>query len=160
MRPHHALLAGLAVLLAATIVLQREGERDPVVAAVRPAAGEVPRTAPGPPPAELPPLDAFAAITERPLFHQSRRPPEPPPRTVATRPAAPPPPPPTLVGYELIGVVMRTGDRVALVRTPAEPRVEVRRGDSLGTWTVTDIDRWGIRLESGEQFGNLLIDQE
>lgn len=109
----------------------------PPVPAVRPLAAPT-ANAPEPTLAPLPPLAAFAAIVERPLFSPSRR---------------PPPGATGLLGasiesrYRLIGIVATGWEKKAFVAEGAR-HFEIAEGDTLDGWTVSEIGRDRVRFTS------------
>lgn len=85
------------------------------------------------------PLELFAQTRERPLFSPSRRPPPPPPVAVRREPD-PPPPPPEPPSVMLVGVISDEQGARALVRpNPMDKVREVKIGDEIGGWKVTEI---------------------
>jgi hypothetical protein len=90
-----------------------------------------------------PPSSAFGAINDRPIFSQSRH-------SVAPAPvgaAAAPPPPPTVA---LIGVIIDSQSRLALVKIPSSPlETSVAVGGSVGGWQVSEIAPDKIVLHLG-----------
>lgn len=117
-----------------------------------PASIAGPRLAELPQLEEMPALETFAGVVERPLFDQTRRPPPPEPveeQVAAAEPARVLEPPPAL---RLAGVVIVGGDRVAVVQGPgAQPVRRLQAGVEVEGWTVDDIQPRAIRLRQGER---------
>jgi len=87
------------------------------------------------------------AIAEYPLFYPSRK------RWV---PPAPPEAPPVvqeptpLTGYAVVGVIISSDSRSALVRPPGASKVLTRgEGQELGGWTLKEITRDRLRFAAG-----------
>ena len=90
----------------------------------------------------LPPLEALGESLSRPLFRASRRAPEPEP--VATEPIKAEP-----LDYDLVGISLFDGRRVALVRKRRGGRVlRVTEGGKLDQWRVTAIDSKRLEVRS------------
>ncbi|WLA54317.1 hypothetical protein [Bradyrhizobium diazoefficiens] len=100
------------------------------------------------------PLSALTATQERPIFSASRRP---PPRAVAASPVeetqAPPPPkpveaPPLL----LVGAVVGEGDAIAILVNRIDQKVvRLRQGESLGGWSLTEVQPREVTLKQGDR---------
>ncbi|MBR0709317.1 hypothetical protein [Bradyrhizobium liaoningense] len=101
------------------------------------------------------PLSALTATEERPIFSASRRP---PPRAVAGAPveevqAAPPPkaveaPPPLL----LVGAVVGEGDAIAILVNRLDQKVvRLRQGESLGGWSLTEVQPREVTFKQGDR---------
>jgi hypothetical protein len=89
----------------------------------------------------LPPLEDFAAVAERPLFHATRRPVAEEVPVVAA--AAP-------VNLFLYGVVIEDARRIAHLQAPPEGRVRALRvGDSIDGWKVAEIHTNRVVLREG-----------
>ena len=84
---------------------------------------------------DQPPLSAYAAITERPLFNEGRKR-DVAPVTVTSAGALP-----ALTSYRLAGVVLSSGTRLALIeRIAAKQIVTVKPGDMLDGRHVDDVE--------------------
>ena len=93
--------------------------------------------------AHLPPLSHYELIVARPLFNAGRRTDPPPP------PPAPPKPPPlpAIESYRLVGLVLSSSLRLALVsRAQGGDIVRLHPGDNLDGWTVEAVDVSGVQL--------------
>ena len=101
------------------------------------------------------PLSALTATQERPIFSAMRRP---PPRAVAASPAeevnvpAPPrlleAPPPLL----LLGAVVGEGEAIAIfVNRTDQKVVRLRQGESLGGWSLTEVQPREVTLKQGDR---------
>lgn len=97
----------------------------------------------------MPEKTTFAAIIERPLFSPSRR-----PRSEET-PIAPTP----ILDFSLLGVVISTGEPLALVKPGAggEP-VRVKEGEGISGWTVSRIESDRILVRHGGMERELRLD--
>ncbi|MBR1174261.1 hypothetical protein JQ617_09870 [Bradyrhizobium sp. KB893862 SZCCT0404] len=101
------------------------------------------------------PLSALTATQERPIFSASRRP---PPRAVAASPVeevqAPPPkqveaPPPPLL---LVGAVIGEGDAIAILVDRFDQKVvRLRQGESLGGWSLTEVQPREVTFKQGDR---------
>lgn len=99
-------------------------------------------------------LDAFAVITERPLFMVSRRPPEaeaPEATPVATRTIRPP-------DVSLIGTVSVGESHRALIEMGRTPPELYRIGQTVSGWRITGIGEDRIELGFGEHRHTVAID--
>jgi hypothetical protein len=83
-------------------------------------------------------LDRLTATRNRPLFSPNRRPALPPPPQVERTPEPPaPPPPPSVI---LFGIVIDEEGARAIVRSEAEKIDRVKIGNTIGEWTVSQIE--------------------
>ncbi|MGD9508252.1 MAG: hypothetical protein AB7I59_06800 [Geminicoccaceae bacterium] len=155
--PATKLLVAAALLLVPYLFWTRSDEPPPAVAAsvARPTQDDPAAPSEEPPaPFVLPPLEAFTAVVERPLFSPTRRMPIPPPETdepVAEAPAAEPsgPAEPEL---RFFGTVTQDGTAAALVTFPATSEVaRLRPGDMVGDWRVTSVERDRLELALGDE---------
>ena len=110
--------------------------------------------APGRTPAAIadpaqPPLATYSQSLKRPLFFEGRRLPSPQPKQVkaeapAPPPPAPPPPPPKPAmlpdKIKLLGLVMQSEDRKALIEVPPQPADWFKVGDRIAEWTISAIE--------------------
>ncbi len=98
----------------------------------------------------------FDGMREKPLFAPDRRPPvvfEPPPPEpmVEVPPPEPPPPPPAASApdWELVGLVRSDRVNSAMFRGSGDPpEFSLRKGESRDGWTLTDIGRFDVTLDS------------
>jgi hypothetical protein len=101
------------------------------------------------PPAEvltvtLPPLEDLTETIERPMFSQSRRPAE-----TATDPLGPAVT--TDLDFELVGIVIWQGQRIALVRSSAESRIiRVEVGGNVAGWVAVGIEPESVLFRNGK----------
>ncbi|WP_441237385.1 hypothetical protein [Bradyrhizobium sp. 930_D9_N1_4] len=101
------------------------------------------------------PLSALTVTQERPIFSAMRRP---PPRAVAASPVeevnapAPPKPveaPPPLL---LVGAVVGEGEAIAIfVNRNDQKIVRMRQGESLGGWSLTEVQPREVTLKQGDR---------
>ena len=100
--------------------------------AASPAAGDDVAPLPEAASFEMPPLEAFSIVAERPLFSPTRRPPEGEVAAAAPR---------QMLDLTLIGVVLTAEERLAIV-TPAGQGNAVRLGvgDSIQGWTLVAVE--------------------
>ena len=178
-------IAILGAAIAVPYLLWTSPESDPVAVARPPAraaedAGTGPAGTAAAAPAEaarrraLPPLQAFAAVVERPLFAPTRRfvrpvdPQAPEPEAAAEVEEAPPEPEaagPERPDLRFFGTVRQGGKMAALVT--GESGVErLRVGDTVGDWQVTEVtgDRLVLAHEDEklayERFGKAAANAE
>lgn len=100
----------------------------------------------------------FTALRQRPLFAPDRS--VPPPiapveaAPVVEAPPPPPPPPPpaaTAPDWELVGLVRSDRINSAMFRSRGTPpEFSLRQGESRDGWTLTDIGRSEVTLDSGQ----------
>jgi hypothetical protein len=131
--PQDALLgAAIVVLLAVAVwpwarwALHEPDRRPEVAAAAAPAASA------------LPPLEAFRDIAARPLFVPSRRP------SATASPVAP-------QGLRLEGVLVVGAEKRAIIKQADGHTAHVREGETIGEWTVRQIERERVLLVSGDR---------
>lgn len=141
-------LAGLSVAAVGLALLGSRFYQTPI-------ALDAPATTPAPerrapPPSAIPAAPALATFSQsltRPLFFEGRRLPTPPPKQVkveAPKPPPPPPPPPKPAvlpdKIKLLGVVLKAGDRQALIEVPPQPATWFSAGDRIAEWTISTIE--------------------
>jgi hypothetical protein len=116
--------------------------------------------APGRTPAAIadpaqPPLATYSQSLARPLFFEGRRLPSPQPKQVkaeapAPPPPGPPPPPPKPAmlpdKIKLLGLVMQSEDRKALIEVPPQPADWFKVGDRIAEWTISAIEENRVLL--------------
>ena len=127
------------------------GAMRPIARPAQPVSKPVPRGNP----LWSVPLSALTATQERPIFSASRRP---PPRAVAASPVeevqAPPPkqveaPPPPLL---LVGAVIGEGDAIAILVNRFDQKiVRLRQGESLGGWSLTEVQPREVTFKQGDR---------
>ncbi|GGF36513.1 hypothetical protein GCM10011611_48740 [Aliidongia dinghuensis] len=136
--------AAACVLLAAVIGAEWQTfGREP--ASPEPSRTTSPSAAPAPPSAatSLGPLEAYAAVTQRPLFSQSRRPPASGDAALSA----------VEQHFKLTGILTSGPERIALVRPENDRKLlRVHEGETLGGWTVRSIasDRLVLTGSEGE----------
>jgi hypothetical protein len=134
--------------LAVTLALLAEVAGVPEGAPRLSDAAPPPRAANAAP--ALKPVEAYAAIADRPLFQPSRRPAVPPPpkpapavaQAAPVAPAPPPPPPappPVLAPMTLLAVVISAGKREAVLGLSGGKSSTLAEGDSLDGWTLVRV---------------------
>jgi hypothetical protein len=90
----------------------------------------------------LPPLESFSAITDRPLFTQSRRPPAIQASTASVGAAA---------SFVLAGIIISHESREVLIIHGKPPIMShLQQGQAIEGWTVTAIDQDRVILGGGE----------
>ncbi len=100
------------------------------------------------------PLGNYAAIVWRPLFNNDRRRDAPPPPPAPPKPPAPP----TANNYQLVGIILSSNLRMALVERRADAQVaHLHIGDMLDGWTVKTIDASGVQLDGPSSTTELTI---
>lgn len=133
------------LLLSAAIIVEWWG-----LGAAPGAAAPVERPAAAPPAAAqspvtpLGPLETYAAVTERPLFNQSRRPP-----SIADGIAQP-----SVQGsLSVAGIVISGRERIAFIRQGNDRKLtRMQEGQAIGDWTIRSIstDRVTLAGRGGE----------
>lgn len=99
--------------------------------------------------ADLPPLESYHDLLQRPPFTPSRRPSAAP--SVARLAAA---------SLRLTGLVAQSGKTIALVRADEQKQeTRIGLGASLNGWQVTEIDGHGIELLAGRQHLRIRLKQ-
>ena len=121
-----AILLGLAVWPWARWAA-RTPDRLGAIAATQPAL-----------PAPLPPLDAFREIADRPLFTPDRRPP------ARARPVV-------SQDLRLEGVVVIGTQKRAIIKQADGRTARVGEGETVGDWTVRQIERDRVVLVAGDR---------
>jgi len=93
---------------------------------------------------QLPPVNAFSDIVERPLFVETRRPPAPEADvSVSNKEPAP--------QWNLVGTALTEGDRAALLFDARNRKFLVMRtGTRQAGWELADIQADGVVLEKGK----------
>ena len=87
----------------------------------------------------LPPRESVRAFVERPLFEKTRR--------TAGEASAPKENAVEIADVTLIGVVIASDERIAILRT-REGAVRVRTGDAVGDWRVVEITQNSVLLRN------------
>lgn len=151
-----AVLGGYVAVEGLGLLPSGSGGDEATVGTVAPRAAEV----------KLNPLEgldpeAFTAIVDQPLFNPSRQPrpaEPPPPPPVVEQPvtAQPPPPPPAPQGpgpdeYKLLGVSVGPDGPIAALRIAASGEVVyLRKGESVGSWSVVDVGERSVAIGTPE----------
>jgi hypothetical protein len=137
-------VSALSVILAAVVAEELyapatgQEVRNPPSRTAPPQA----RTDPSTTSYKLPPLQSFSAITDRPLFSQSRRPPAAQPSTTSIGSAS---------SFVLAGVIITHGSREVMIQHGKPPTIaHLQQGQTIEGWTVTAIDEDRVLLDSGE----------
>lgn len=150
-----AALAILCVVLAA--VTAAPWLFDPAADPTADAGGrDSQEAAPTPMPRlELPPIERFAALVERPIFTATRR-------SAPRRPGAAP-----ISGagtnlvlgrYRLAGIVVAPTRRLVLLRRPGDSKtIRVLEGETIDGWTLTQVSKTALILESGNRREEFLV---
>jgi hypothetical protein len=110
---------------------------------------------------QVPQVAELRQTVNRPLFDERRRPPE----VRAPRLAvAPPPTSPvpsiadsTVEGYRLIGVFTDGDTRKALIQIPGGKLLWTARGDVVGAWTLSIIEKERVELLTNGRTGELKL---
>jgi len=125
------------------------GGLRPAAALALPEAPALPAAqgGPAPLPAFRPPAaEASAVIVERPLFFPSRQPAEPEPVAAAAEPPAEPP------DMALIGTIVTTSGRRAIVQSPPGGAAQVlSEGQEIDGWTIAAIETERVLLRRGDE---------
>ena len=141
-------LACLALGAVVALLWVEDVSLAPEVTAAAPSLPELPEREPVA--FEAPAPDAFAVIGERPLFSPSRRPFVAPAAVEA--PTAPVEAPSEPLLAELVGVVLTTKQRAAMVQeegASAPRRVAV--GQSVAGWRVVEVERSRAVFQRGDE---------
>jgi hypothetical protein len=104
------------------------------------------------------PIEAYAAIGERPLFQPSRRPAPPPPppepvgaaTPVPAAPVQPPAPPPVLAPMILRAVILSNQKREAVLGQPNGTVSTLAEGDMVDGWTLIRVLPDGVVFRRDE----------
>ena len=92
------------------------------------------------------PLDAYRAVTAKPLFYPDRRLPE-----TIDSPGAPAAES-DAADFDLVAVILTPDGREAWVRTdPKRPLRRLRRGDRIQGWTVRAVAPQALEIERGAE---------
>ena len=150
-----AFAALVAISLLCAAMLYRE-LTEPAPAPSKAAAGQATVTAPVAPPAgapasfAMPPLQAYAEVTARPLFSPGRRPP-----SVSQQVAGP------ASSLALVGVVISRDGRIALIRQGKAPAAaRVQEGQLVDGWTVKSIAADRVVVRSGATEAELKLHED
>lgn len=104
---------------------------------------------------ELPELERYAVVAERPVFNEDRRPSKGEPSTTEEPPPEEPSPPPQ---YDLTAVLITPGSKTAWLKRPGEPLSErVLEGDQIEGWTLAQIREDRILLERQGEKNTLVL---
>lgn len=123
-------LAALCIGLAAAIYSEVSAPPEAAPSASPPAAGARQAKAEAPTPPTMPPLQRFAAVTERPLFSPSRQPPL---QASGDSEGA-------WSSFVLAGIIITPDSREALIRHGKPPTIaHLREGQDLEGWVVRSI---------------------
>lgn len=141
-------LGAFAVLVAASaglgFVIYDEIGRDSLPPPASPAAAPEPAPMPAPETFTLPPLPAYHAVTDRPVFTQNRKPP--PAEDVASQPAT------NVSEFLLSGIIITESEKIALVTNArAGSLARYREGQVMGGWRLQSILQDRIVLERGAE---------
>jgi hypothetical protein len=105
--------------------------------------------------AVMPPVDAYGAIVQRPIFNADRIPD--PATSVATSMPAPQAAEGDLSEFRLVGIVADGVTARALLARGSAPAVKVRPGDKLGEWRIDTIDSTGVAASSNGRKTKIVI---
>ena len=138
------ILLAICILMAVALALESHSlisPRDGQTSGAPPAAKQSVRIT-----YNAPPIAAFAEITERPLFTESR---EPPPVPVAARAVTPPL---QQLRLRLEGIAMTPGASIAVVRDLADNKI-LRLGEGMKHkgWELISVSPDGVTFRQGEQ---------
>ena len=108
----------------------------------------------------IPPIDAFSAIIDRPLFMENRKPFVPPPVPVkAKKPKRPRPAAPDILEQVLLSAVVLTKHkRIALIQIDRNKKLQkLMQGEKLHGWTLTSIQSGGISVQRGSKTRHIAL---
>jgi hypothetical protein len=94
---------------------------------------------------ELPALDDYEQMAERPLFMENRRP------GVETAEAAAPPPPPTPMTLKLMGIVSTPKEKTALLMDSKGKYKRLKVQDTLDGWMLVELSSDKATLQQGDK---------
>lgn len=94
---------------------------------------------------ELPGLDDYEQMIQRPLFMETRRPGE----AVAEQP--PPPPPQTPLNLKLMGVVATPKGKLALLADAKGKYKRLKKNDTLDGWTLVELGSDRVTMQQGDE---------
>lgn len=97
----------------------------------------------------MPALEAFAVLTERPLFNPERLPGAEPAQGDANAGRPGVPALGDLSQYRLVGLAGDSDTQLGLIRKNGGPLITVKPGDSLEGWTVGRIGPHGVSISGG-----------
>ena len=101
-------------------------------------------------------LDDYQEITERPLFYATRRPP--PPEPEVSTPSVEPPEPTPDAPLTLIGVMVVSDNKIALVKNDDTSKVvRLKLGDKIESWQLQTINSDSVVLNKNEETKELLL---
>lgn len=99
---------------------------------------------------ELPALDEYEQMTERPLFMENRR-----PGSEIVAETAPPPLPPTPMNLKLMGVVVTPENKMALLTDAKGKYKRLRVQEHLEGWVLVELKTDRVTLQQGEKHEDL-----
>lgn len=144
-----AVLAGIALVLGFIVALEALVlDRKRQAALVKPqsqAAPPMETGSGGPESLELPPLDDYRQIADRPLFMESRRP--------GSDMNEPPPPPEVRkmpMTLKLMGIVHTPEGRKALLVDAKGKYKRLKAQDTLDSWTLVDVGVDRVVMQQGQ----------
>lgn len=152
-------LFGLCLALGLVVFELASSVPDAAEAASKTAAGKVlaePRSEPAIAEApQIPSLGQLSETLERPLFLASRRPPA--PEVLPARAAKPI----ESIGFDLVGVTLFDGQRIALLEPTGGGRVQrIRVGQRLEGWRLAEIGPSAVLFrQAGQSEALRLLDQ-
>jgi general secretion pathway protein N len=154
-----AFLALIALALGGVLLMQwRDWPPPPPPSRLAPATPEGQKATSPNPVAALHPLedkDAYAPVTERPLFRPDRRPRKDEPEAAAEVPVEEAS---DLAGMDLTGVLLSPKVTTAWVKDPSQATVvRLRQGEILAGWTVKDILADRLVLERQGKTDTILL---
>lgn len=138
-----ALVLGLAVALEWTVLARHRGQN------LQPPPA---RTAPVAEPEvegedfELPALDDYEQMAERPLFMENRR-----PGADIAETSAPPPPPPTPMNLKLMGIVSTPRGKTALLVDGKGKYKRLKSQDALDGWVLVELGADKVTMQQGDK---------
>lgn len=143
-----ALLGGLALVLSLAVAVEWT-----VLARHRRQNLQAPpaKTAPLPEPEvgeedfELPALDDYEQMAERPLFMENRRPGSEVAETAA------PPPPPTPMNLKLMGIVLAPEGKTALLVDGKGKYKRLKAQDALDGWVLVELGADRVTMQQGDK---------
>jgi len=145
----------VAAVLALVLALEWYDWSPPQPLKVPDASDTPPETPPRAVVADLPDVDHYSVVAERPIFAEDRRPAK---GDVAVKEEPPPEEPTPAPEYDLTAIVLTPTIKTALVKKAGDGTVErVLEGDVLEGWTLAQIREDRIILERQGEKNTLVL---
>jgi hypothetical protein len=150
-----SILGGIAAVLSVALLIEwvvldkgREQAVQTPPAKTTPAADTA---AESPEDFELPPLDGYAQMAERPLFMENRRP------GTEVQEAAAEPPPQSPLNLKLMGIVFTPEGKKALMVDAKGKYKRLKPQETLDSWTLVELGSDKVVMQQGEERKELML---